>query len=176
MGTTPGRPVVIDGNNLLFAMRDHAPLPHIGRETLIQVLDRWARRTDHAVTVVFDGPPPREGVAKQMTAGRVNVRFAAPRSADDVIVQFVRQTKDKSVRVITGDSVIGHETRYQRLQHTDAIAFVAELFSGSESATASPPPTDDESRPSLAESSQDWLDYFGMPDDDQSDDDPIVRI
>ena len=46
--------VVIDGNNLLHAMHAHAPLPAIGRETLVRIIERWAERVGGEVVVVED--------------------------------------------------------------------------------------------------------------------------
>ena len=40
--------VIIDGNNLLFAMYEHAPVPNIGRETLVRTVERWARNRELA--------------------------------------------------------------------------------------------------------------------------------
>ena len=37
------RQVVIDGNNLLYAMREHAPIPNVGRETMVRIIERWAK-------------------------------------------------------------------------------------------------------------------------------------
>jgi predicted RNA-binding protein with PIN domain len=132
--------VLIDGNNLLFAVRNHAPLPSVGRETMVRIIDRWARQTDSAVTIVFDGPPPREGLAQQLATGCVHVRFSSPQSADDVIIALLKSIRDPSkVRVVTGDTAIRHEARRRRCDHTDAVRFVAELFASGGSARAPHP-------------------------------------
>jgi len=35
--------ILIDGNNLLHAMHQRAPIPQVGRETMVRVIERWAR-------------------------------------------------------------------------------------------------------------------------------------
>ena len=104
--------VIIDGNNLLHAMHAHAPLPAIGRETLVKVIERWAGAREDLVTLVFDGPVPRGGLARQMSSGRIAVRFAAPATADDVIVEMIHHaSQPTALVVVTGDTAIRHEAR-----------------------------------------------------------------
>jgi hypothetical protein len=120
--------VIIDGNNLLFALRDHAPLPPMGRETLAKLLDAWSRKSDVQVTLVFDGASPGEGMIRQMATSRVRVRFSAPRSADDVIADLLRSSPDPDhVRLVSGDSALRQEALQRRCRHCDSVAFVREL-------------------------------------------------
>lgn len=162
--------VVIDGNNLLYAMRAHAPIPSVGRETMVRVVERWARQGNDDVTLVFDGAPPTGGLSKQMSSSRINVRFSAPRTADDVIVGIIQQAPlPVEVRVVTGDTAIQREARLRKCQSTDAVGFVCELFpSDNEPQRSGPTPsekphevTDDEAR--------EWLDLFGIDDDEPFD-------
>ena len=166
--------VVIDGNNLLYAMHEHAPVPAVGRETLVKVIERWARRGDDRVTLVFDGAAPRGGLSKQMSSSRITVRFSVPVTADDVIVDLVQRAEDApSIRVVTSDTAISHEARLRRSRHTDSVAFVKELFAGpadngprfkpaSEPAKEKP----DEMSP---EEVREWLDLFGADGADRAD-------
>ncbi len=157
--------VIIDGNNLLHAMHAHAPLPTIGRGTLIKVVERWARQGDDDVTVVFDGPVPREGLAKQMASSRIGLRFSAPATADDVIVTMVQRAKDPStVRVVSSDTAIRHEAKYRRCRCTDVVSFVAELFASE--GKSKPPPSATEEKPNRVspEESREWLELFGLDD------------
>lgn len=158
--------VVIDGNNLLYAMHAHAPIPSVGRETLVRVVERWARQGQDDVTVVFDGPVPHGGLGEQMLSNRIEVRFSAPQTADDVIVAMVGQAKrPDTLRIVTGDKAIRREARMRRCQHTNAVAFVAELFTskkGHRPAADAPreKPTD-----VSPEEAQEWVDLFGLDDD-----------
>ena len=121
--------IVIDGNNLLHAMHAHAPIPLVGRETMVKVIERWAREGEAEVTLIFDGAPPRGGLSKQMSSTRIMVCFSSPASADDTIIKIVHQTKDPaSLRVVTNDKAISYEARRRRCRHTSPVDFIAELF------------------------------------------------
>ncbi len=121
--------VIIDGNNLLYAMHAQAPMPHVGRETLVKLVERWAGRGDHEVTLVFDGPIPPGGLARQMASDRITVRFSAPVTADDIIVDMIHQAKDPTIiRVVTSDNAIRHEAKRRRSRNTVAADFIEELF------------------------------------------------
>ncbi len=158
--------VVIDGNNLLYAMHAHAPIPSVGRETLVRVVERWARRGQDDVTVVFDGPVPLGALAEQMLSSRIEVRFSAPQTADDVIVAMVCQAKrPDTLRIVTGDKAIRREARMRRCQHTNAVAFVGELFASEEGhRPAADAPREKPTEVSPAEA-QEWVDLFGLSDD-----------
>lgn len=159
--------VIIDGNNLLHAMHAHAPLPTIGRETLVKVVERWAGQSDNDVTLVFDGPTPREGLAKQMTSRRITVRFSAPMTADDIIVAMIQRAKDPGrVRVVTGDTAIRREVRYRRCLHTDVVSFITELFPG-KGETRPPQRSAAEKQDKVSpQETREWLDMFGYEDDE----------
>lgn len=162
--------VIIDGNNLLHAMHAHAPIPTVGRETMVKVIERWARRGHDDVTLIFDGPVPPEGLARQMTSSRITVRFSAPQSADDLIVaQIARAEAPTRLRVVTSDTAIRREARYRRCRHTDSASFVAELFApreGDSRHTCGTGPAQD--KPGLPSSKQtdEWLAEFGYQPDD----------
>ncbi len=154
--------VIIDGNNLLHAMHAHAPLPAVGRETLVKVVERWAGQRDDQVTLAFDGPVPPEGLAKQMTSGRITVRFSAPMTADDLIVAMIQRAKDPgTVRVVSSDTAIRREARYRRCRHTDAVSFVAELFPDKRASMPTPPIGPEKPDKLSPDEAQEWLDLFG---------------
>ncbi len=157
--------VIIDGNNLLHAMHAHAPLPAVGRETLVKIVERWAGQRGNQVTLAFDGPVPPEGLAKQMTSGRITVRFSAPITADDLIVAMIQRAKDPgAVRVVSSDTAIRCEARYRRCRHTGAVSFVAELFPDKRTSVPTPPTRPDKPDRLSPEEAQEWLDLFGCDD------------
>jgi hypothetical protein len=120
---------VIDGNNLLHTMRAHAPIPLVGRETMIQLIDRWARRGEDEVIVVLDGPPPAGPLARQMTPNRIGVRFSSPRSADDLIVELIQAASDpRRLYVISADSAILYEAHVRGCPTTKPLDFLSMLF------------------------------------------------
>lgn len=162
--------VIIDGNNLLHSMHAHAPLPAIGRETMVKVVERWAADLDDDVTLVFDGPVPREGLARQMTSRRITVRFSAPVTADDVIVSMIHRARNpETVRVVSSDSAIRHEAIFRRCRHIDAVDFVAELFT-SDKETAAPARSGGEKPdPPTPEQTDEWIEVFDLADDEPTD-------
>ena len=168
--------VIIDGNNLLFAMRDHAPLPAVGRETLVKVVERWARQGKDTVTLVFDGAIPAGDLAKQMSSSRIKVRFSAPATADDIIVGMIHRARDPAtVRVVTGDKAIRHEARIRRCRHVEAAAFVPELFPSpkvSQGPKHSPAEKPEEVPPDEA---REWLDLFDLDEEEPFDGHDAMR-
>ena len=157
--------VIIDGNNLLHAMHAHAPIPHIGRETLVRIVERWAGQGDDDVSLVFDGAVPREGLAGQMTSSRITVRFSAPATADDVIVDMIHRAKDPGkLHVVTSDKAIRHEARHRRCRHTDAVRFVKELFPPADKPRSARAAPGEKPGEISADEAQIWLDTFGMDD------------
>ncbi|NOT01662.1 MAG: hypothetical protein HOP29_13655 [Phycisphaerales bacterium] len=174
--------VIIDGNNLLHAAHARGPRQPIGRETLVRRIESWAKGHRSAVTIVFDGPSPRPGLARQMTSGPVTVLFSAPESADDVIIRMIRdEFRRAALRIVTGDTAIAYEARNCRCAHVDATAFVDELMPDradaarrATGATSSPDDDrnparataarDDKPPPPTADESREWLDLFGLSD------------
>jgi predicted RNA-binding protein with PIN domain len=160
--------VVIDGNNLLHAMHDHAPIPNVGRETLVRIIERWARQGDNDVTLVFDGPTPHGGLADQMRSSRIKVLFSSPQTADDVIVAMIhRAPRPDTVRVVTSDTAIRHEAGLRRCLHTYAVAFVHELFATEDQPHRPTQASPEKPRNVSPEEAKEWMELFGIDDDDQ---------
>lgn len=168
------RHILIDGNNLLYAMHAHAPMPSIGRETMVKVIERWARKGEFQVTLVFDGPEPRGGLAKQMASNHITVRFSSPQTADDIIVDMIKREKNPtSIRVITSDTAIRHEAKYRRCLHTTSVDFVHEIFAPDHTPTNTLPPQEEKPQQLSAAEKQEWLDIFDDGDDDNDEDEPF---
>ena len=160
--------VIIDGNNLLHAMHAHAPLPHVGRETMAKVIDRWARQAGLKVTLVLDGPIPPEGLAAQMSSSRVTARFSAPESADDVIARMIHQTRDPGkVRIISSDTALRHEALRRRCGFSDSVAFIDELFADVEQSSARTTRPGEKPEGLSPDETDEWLETFGLDDDDE---------
>ena len=161
------RHVIIDGNNLLHAMHKHAPVPNVGRETLVRIIERWARQDDDKVTLVFDGSTPRGGLADQMRSSRITVRFSERQTADDIIVALVRRTsRPDAVQVITSDTAIRHEARLRKCRHTDAVAFVRELYAPKDRSGGPVPRASEKPGTVSPEEAQEWMDLFGVEDEE----------
>ena len=158
----PGH-VIIDGNNLFHAMHAHAPVASVGRETMVRIIERWSKRHTDEVTLVFDGPPPRDGMLRQMSSRRIVLRFSAPVTADDVIIAMVAKAKHPDVVcVVTDDTAIKYEARLKHCQHTGTVAFIAELFRKPDEDGAALPSisTDEKPQEQTPEDVDRWTELF----------------
>jgi len=159
------RHVIIDGNNLLFTMQACAPLPSIGRETLVRIIEAWAGERDDLVSLVFDGPEPAGGLSAQMRSSRIEVAFSAPKSADDVIVAMIHSAgRPDLVRVVSSDTAIRHEARVRRCHWVDGAAFVGELFPEEHPMPKAKDRPDEKPDSLTADEAKRWLSEFGLDD------------
>lgn len=162
--------VIIDGNNLLHAMREHAPIAAVGRETMVRLIERWSRGSGCKVTLVFDGPAPRGGLGKQLSPDALTVRFSAPATADDLIVAAITEEMEPSrLRVVTSDTAIRHAAGYRKCRCTDAVSFIGELFPDQAPGEA-PRPLPEEKPTNVApEDAEHWNHIFGGTDNEPFD-------
>ena len=162
--------VIIDGNNLLHAMREHAPIAAVGRETMVRLIERWSRGSGNSVTLVFDGPTPRGGFGKQLSPDALTVRFSAPATADDLIVAAIGAEKEPTrLRVVTSDTAIRHAAGYRRCRCTDSVSFIGELFPAQGPREASLPVTEEKPSSVAPEDAKHWKHTFGGTDDEPFD-------
>ena len=165
-----GEHVIIDGNNLLHAMREHAPIAAVGRETMVRLIERWSRGSGSSVTLIFDGPAPRGGFSKQLSPDGMTVRFSAPATADDLIVAAIGDEKDPTrLRVVTSDTAIRHAAGYRKCRCTDTASFIGELFPDQEPSDVLRPLTQEKPTKVSPEDAEHWKDAFGGKDDDPFD-------
>jgi hypothetical protein len=140
-------PVLVDGSNLLHALGpEHSRRADVRRLVLERV-----RRERMRVVVVFDGPPPAGAPARE-SLGRVTIRYAAPASADDVIVSLLPSGAEaRGWTVVTDDRGLAGRVR----QRGAAVRSLAEWRRGLE--TPREPPSREGLTPSeVAE----WEAYF----------------
>jgi len=119
-------PVIIDGNNLLYAARaaeDERLL--VGRAMLCDVLGRWAERRREAVCVVFDGATPEAALARQIAHPAIQILYSgAGKSADAVVVEMIKTSSaPRRLTVVSSDRVIAQAARRRR-----AVALSADAF------------------------------------------------
>jgi predicted RNA-binding protein with PIN domain len=118
-------PVLIDGNNLLFAARDNDPERPPSRSMLCLRLGQWARRTGETVVVIFDGPAPPEPLARQISDPDVGVRYSgAGVSADDVLMRAI--AADSAARlllVVSSDREVAQAARRRKAKAMRSDAF-----------------------------------------------------
>ena len=162
--------LVIDGNNLLPALRESGALPSPGRETLVRLLERWTKDRAIKVTLVFDGAAPPGPMARQLASTIIDVRFSAPRTADDVIVEMVqREPNPARLRVVSDDGAIRHEAGLHRCRHIGAARFVAELFPGRSTSSASAPRPAEKPDAVTPDEKEHWQRTFGHDEDEPFD-------
>ena len=163
-----GGHVIIDGNNLLHAMYAHAPMPTVGRETMVRVIEKWARSRPEKITLVFDGPVPAGGMARQMDSTRIIVKFSAPLTADDIIVKMIHKAKNPAtIHVISSDTAILKEARYRKCRWTNAVSFVGKVFDdGKDRPTDFHKPPPEKPQQVSEEESEEWLRTFGLDEED----------
>ena len=159
--------VIIDGNNLLHAMREHAPIAAVGRETMVRLIERWSRRSGSSVTLVFDGPTPHGGFGKQLSPDGMTVLFSAPSTADDLIVAAIGNEKDPNrLRIVTSDTAIRHAAGYRRCRCTETIRFIGELFPDQPPCEPPRPITPEKPTNAAPEDAEHWKHDFGGNDDE----------
>ena len=162
--------VIIDGNNLLYAMREHAPIAAVGRETMVRLIERWSRGSGSSVTLIFDGPVPRGNFHKQLSSDSLTVRFSAPATADDLIVAAIADEKNPAcLRVVTSDTAIRHAAGYRRCRCTDAVSFIGELFPDQSPSSAPTPFMDEKPTDVTAEEVEHWKHVVGGEEEEPFD-------
>lgn len=109
-------PVLIDGNNLLFAAAAHDPERPPGRHRLCELLGRWGRRMRQRVDIVFDGPPPPAELLAQMGGLGVGVAFSGGGvTADERISERIRQcSAPRRLVVVSTDHAVAQAARRRR--------------------------------------------------------------
>jgi predicted RNA-binding protein with PIN domain len=153
-------PFLIDGNNLMHALAEASQ----GR--LCDMLEVLARRGEQ-VCVVFDGAPPEAPLPTPGGEQRVEVVFASPRTADDVIAdRIAASSAPRRLTVVSTDRQLRKCGRRRRCKVVTSAAFarllLREISTPRESQPAEPP----EKRLGLTkEQTRAWLREFDLEDD-----------
>jgi predicted RNA-binding protein with PIN domain len=100
-------PLLIDGHNLIARLPDLRLDDPDDEVKLVERLRRYQAHTGKRLTVVFDRGLPG-GVEPDLSTGKVHVVFAATgRSADALIIERVRRSRDaRGLTVVTSDQRI----------------------------------------------------------------------
>lgn len=169
-------PILIDGNNLLFAAREVAALRAIDQEKLCRFIGRWTQAAQTDAAIVFDGPVPRLGVVQQLQSSGVAVQFSGGRSADDVIVDILdRAEAPGTYTVVSSDHAIQHAARYRRAAAVDSEAFLGEVLdSSSDDETVAPDAPPEKPHTLSSEETDTWLRRFGEDPDEPPDDTELM--
>lgn len=156
-------PVLVDGNNLLYAVAD--ALGHqISRYALAEMLDRYARHARQGVRVVFDGAPASEYDADQFhMLENVQVTFSYPGPADRVVIDDLNaDSAPRRLRVISTDRQIRKAARRRKAQSVRSERFARELLDRQDPPEPPRAPEPPEKRKGLTEDqTRRWLKEFG---------------
>lgn len=109
-------PVLVDGNNLLYAALEADPERPPSRTTMCLRLGQWSRRTGESVAVVFDGRAPAGGLARQISASDVEVQFSGSgTSADDVLRELIEaHSAARLLLVVSSDREVVRAAKRRR--------------------------------------------------------------
>lgn len=110
-------PVIIDGNNLLYAARAvEDPRLLMGRSMLCDRLGEWAQRVHEQVHVVFDGPKPAPALAAQIGHPNIQVTYSGVGVSADAVVANIIETHSAARRmvVVSTDRAIARVAKRRR--------------------------------------------------------------
>ncbi len=151
-------PYLIDGNNLIGAMRVIDIRDAAAREKLTRLLADYQRAKRNTVVVVYDGPPP-PGVRPVTHIGRLTVIYAGPETdADTRIRRILEESSDPaSYIVVSSDREVYSFARWKGAKATRVMAFYSDLQATVEKAGQQVADFGGLSR----EEVEDWMRYFG---------------
>ena len=150
-------PYLVDGNNLAHALG----LSNDGladRESCARtVVAAFCGSAGAQATIIFDGPTPKRGPAPLKTP-RVRVVFGESRSADDLILRLLSDSKTpRDFTVVTSDKSLGDKARHKGATVERAHEFARRL---GRSATKRGPLADKPSQRESPEEIDGWLAVF----------------
>ena len=146
-------PILVDGNNLLHRL----PAGSRNRRAVRSLTLDLARSERIRVTLVFDGQPP-SGSPPAESLGNVTIRYAAPRTADDVIIAALPAGgRARDWVVITDDRGLAARARGRGARVRSLRSWQERLRSA-----PSPGPAD---RPLSRSEVADWESYFSTRSD-----------
>ena len=157
-------PVLIDGNNLLFAALENDPERPPSRSTLCRLLGQWARRTGEKVAIVFDGPAPPPALARQTGNPDVAVSYSGGGvSADDVLTRAINaHSAPRLVLVVSSDREVARVARRRKAKTVRSDTFwttVLRDLTRPQRQSLEPP----EKRHGLeSDATEGWLREFGL--------------
>ncbi len=159
-------PLVIDGNNLLYAARAAGTSSLLlGRAMLCNAIGRWAQQRRETVRIVFDGPQPSAARVQQIEHAAVDVVFSgAGVSADTVLTELIES--DSAARrlvVVSSDKEIVRVAKRRRARPVRSEDFwlklTADLGRGARRGKREP----EEKEAGLApDATDEWLEEFGL--------------
>lgn len=157
-------PVLIDGNNLLYAAYDADPERLPGRSALCRTLGDWARRRRRKVHVVFDGAEPSPERVRQIGDPGISIAFSGRGvSADAVLIELIQSdSAARRLLVVTSDRAIARIAKRRRSKVVRSATFWERVLA----TLAKPAPQKREIPGKLhglsPESTDEWLREMGL--------------
>ncbi len=165
-------PILIDGNNLLFAAHDADPDRPVGRGRLGQILAEWSLRTGEPVQVVFDGPAPPRVLAEQIGGQAIQVRYSgAGVPADDLVIREIdASSAPRRLVVVSSDREVARAARRRRCTAVRSDDFWSQVLAELSRPKRKPLPP--EKLHGLSRDQADrWAREFGLTGDNATDSD-----
>lgn len=137
----PAMPILIDGYNLLRGAAKWGPDKSLGQLRLCELLGRWSVLTKKPVTIVFDGPEPRAGYARQLRNCGIQVLYSGPgRSADDLLIEEIQRcSAPRRLEVVSADREIRVAARRRRCREIGPEVFFESVCSRLAASSVRPP-------------------------------------
>ena len=159
-------PVLIDGNNLLYAALEIEPERPPSRSTICLLLGQWARKTGERVSIVFDGPAPSQGQVDQISDPSVDVRFSgAGVKADETLEGLINaNSAARLLMVVSTDREVRQAARRRKAKTCRSDDFWGEVLR--ELARPTPKPLEPpEKQTGLSpEQTEGWLRKLNWPE------------
>ncbi len=153
---------LVDGNNLMHALIGERGGP--GRQGLVSLLAALVERGER-VHVVFDGPPPPEGMRRQIASSGVRVSYSRSRTADDLLAELIAaDSGPRELVVVSSDREVRRSARRRRCHTRTSESFAKTLRSAAgrspgQGRSSEPP----EKTAGLSpEQTAEWLREFGI--------------
>lgn len=130
--------IIIDGYNLLKQVLSAGTISEKERSAFVNLLGRYKAKRGYKITIVFDAGPT-DRVFKEKQRGVEVIYSGQYQTADDVIVQFVKEHSAKDILVITADNEIISHVRGGNVEVADPKLFyqkIKAVFEKSEDALA----------------------------------------
>ncbi len=121
-------PYLIDGNNLIGAIRVIDIRDSAAREKMTRMLAAYQRAKNNSVIVVYDGPPPG-GVRSTTNIGGLRIIYAGPESdADSRIRKILEQAAEpSSFVVVSSDKQVYSHARWRGAKAMRVMPFFSDL-------------------------------------------------
>ncbi|MBI5865863.1 MAG: NYN domain-containing protein [Planctomycetes bacterium] len=161
-------PILIDGNNLLFAACDAEPDHPPGRAKLCERIGAWSRRYGETVTVIFDGAEPDAAIASQIGDPDVEVCYSGVGiKADDVLIERIHDcSAPRRLVVVSTDREIARSARRRRARPLKSAAFWELLLEDLARPLAEPlEPLEKRHGLASLEETDRWMQELGIEDD-----------